>query len=243
MSKYTTGEIAKLCNVSVRTVQFYDTKKILIPTEITDSGRRLYSDEDIKKLQWICLLKSLGLNLTSIKEIVTSDYALNTLLLIIDEQYKKLETEIKEKQIQIEAIKTIKLTIKSSETIPTELLKDIEHIMKNTKKLKKTRYIMLLIGILVGLIEYSTLLFGIIKGHWAPFIIGMCFVIAIAIWFIKYYRTNIIYICPKCNFIFKPKLIEFIFANHTLTTRKLKCTHCKCTSNCVETTDNITKPS
>ena len=26
MSNYTTGEMAKLCNVSVRTVQFYDTK-------------------------------------------------------------------------------------------------------------------------------------------------------------------------------------------------------------------------
>ena len=30
MSNYTTGEMAKLCNVSVRTVQFYDTKGILL---------------------------------------------------------------------------------------------------------------------------------------------------------------------------------------------------------------------
>ncbi|MFR7719055.1 MAG: MerR family DNA-binding transcriptional regulator [Lachnospiraceae bacterium] len=29
MSKYTTGEIAKLCGVSVRTVQYYDTRGIL----------------------------------------------------------------------------------------------------------------------------------------------------------------------------------------------------------------------
>lgn len=31
MSKYTTGEIAKLCGVSVRTVQYYDERGILIP--------------------------------------------------------------------------------------------------------------------------------------------------------------------------------------------------------------------
>ena len=30
MSKYTTGEIAKLCGVSVRTVQYYDERGILI---------------------------------------------------------------------------------------------------------------------------------------------------------------------------------------------------------------------
>lgn len=29
---YTTGEIAKLCGVSVRTVQYYDTRGILIPS-------------------------------------------------------------------------------------------------------------------------------------------------------------------------------------------------------------------
>jgi DNA-binding transcriptional MerR regulator len=31
MSKYTTGEIAKLCGVSVRTVQYYDTVVFLLP--------------------------------------------------------------------------------------------------------------------------------------------------------------------------------------------------------------------
>ncbi len=41
MLKYTTGELAKLCNVSVRTVQFYDTKNLLKPSEISEGGRRL----------------------------------------------------------------------------------------------------------------------------------------------------------------------------------------------------------
>lgn len=49
MSKYTTGEIAKLCGVSVRTVQYYDTRNILTPSELTEGGRRLYSEEDLKR--------------------------------------------------------------------------------------------------------------------------------------------------------------------------------------------------
>ena len=52
MLKYTTGELAKLCNVSVRTVQFYDTKNLLKPSEISEGGRRLYTEADVKN----CLL-------------------------------------------------------------------------------------------------------------------------------------------------------------------------------------------
>lgn len=40
MSKYTTGEIAKLCGVSVRTVQYYDTRGILTPSQRTLQGRQ-----------------------------------------------------------------------------------------------------------------------------------------------------------------------------------------------------------
>ena len=54
MPKYTTGEIAKLCGVTVRTVQYYDTRGILVPSELTEGGRRLYSEDDLKRLKIIC---------------------------------------------------------------------------------------------------------------------------------------------------------------------------------------------
>ncbi len=47
MSRYTTGEIAKLCGVSVRTVQYYDSRNILSPSELSEGGRRLYSEADL----------------------------------------------------------------------------------------------------------------------------------------------------------------------------------------------------
>ena len=57
MPKYTTGEIAKLCGVTVRTVQYYDTRGILIHSELTDGGRRLYTEEDVSRLKIICFLR------------------------------------------------------------------------------------------------------------------------------------------------------------------------------------------
>ena len=44
MSKYTTGEIAKLCGITVRTVQYYDTRGILVPSELTEGGGVLQTD-------------------------------------------------------------------------------------------------------------------------------------------------------------------------------------------------------
>ncbi len=51
MAKYTTGELAKLCNVTVRTVQYYDKRGILIPTELSEGGRRLYSESGLQRLK------------------------------------------------------------------------------------------------------------------------------------------------------------------------------------------------
>ena len=61
MSKYTTGEMAKLCGVSVRTVQYYDSRNILVPSELSEGGRRLYAQQDVSKLKIICFLRDAGL--------------------------------------------------------------------------------------------------------------------------------------------------------------------------------------
>lgn len=57
--KYTTGEMAKLCGVSVRTVQYYDKRGILMPDELSEGGRRIYSEDDLHKLRIICFLRSI----------------------------------------------------------------------------------------------------------------------------------------------------------------------------------------
>ena len=70
MSKYTTGEIAKLCGVSVRTVQYYDTRNILVPSELSEGGRRLYSEEDLERLRIICFLREMDLPINTIGELL-----------------------------------------------------------------------------------------------------------------------------------------------------------------------------
>lgn len=51
---YTTGDLAKLAGVSVRTVQYYDKRGILSPSDLTEGGRRIYVDSDLEQLRMIC---------------------------------------------------------------------------------------------------------------------------------------------------------------------------------------------
>lgn len=65
----TTGELAKLCQVSVRTVQFYDKKGLLKPSLLSEGGRRMFGEEEVIKLRCISLYKELGFSLEEIKEV------------------------------------------------------------------------------------------------------------------------------------------------------------------------------
>ena len=74
MSKYTTGEIARLCGVSVRTVQYYDTRNILVPSELSEGGRRLYSENDLKRMRIICFLRELDLSIDAMSQILKEEH-------------------------------------------------------------------------------------------------------------------------------------------------------------------------
>ena len=228
MPQYTTGELAKLGGVSVRAVQFYDAKDLLKPSELTEGGRRLYSDDDLNKLRLICLLKTLGLTLESIKGILDSDNPNKVLLLLLDEQAKQIGDDIKDKQKQLDSIKIIKESISDESKIPVNSISDVERMMNSKKKLKKTHAIMLVLGIVMDAIQIGTLILWIVKGIWQPFAIGMLFVIVLGILMTWMYCKNTDYICPECNTQFKPTLSEFLFSKHTPKTRKLKCPKCPC---------------
>lgn len=235
MSQYTTGEMAKLCNISVRTVQFYDAKDLLKPAELTEGGRRLYSDEDLKKLRLICLLKLLGLSLDSIKRILQSDSPEKILVLLLDEQKKEIDREIAVKYKQLEAIKIVTESIQSSNTVPVQTINDIEHIMSSKKKLRKVYIVMFGVGILMNIIQWVTLLLWIFKGIWQPFAIGMPIVILMGVMLFRMYNKNTAYICAACNRVFQPSAWEMFWSKHTSKTRKLTCPVCGHVGFCIET--------
>ena len=66
----TVGEVAKLAHVSVRTLHHYDSIGLLVPSERSDSGYRLYGEADLEKLQQVLFFRELGFRLDQITRIM-----------------------------------------------------------------------------------------------------------------------------------------------------------------------------
>ena len=67
---YKINEVAKIANISTRTLRFYDEKSLLVPIKDKNSNYRYYSDKDINTLQQILFYKRLGFKLAKIKKII-----------------------------------------------------------------------------------------------------------------------------------------------------------------------------
>lgn len=68
----TISQVAKLTGISIRTLQYYDEIGLLKPSDLTQSGYRLYDDEALQRLQQILFFRELGFKLKDIREILES---------------------------------------------------------------------------------------------------------------------------------------------------------------------------
>ncbi|ASK62363.1 transcriptional regulator [Virgibacillus phasianinus] len=70
MSQWTTGEVSKQRNISIRTLRYYDQINLLTPSFKAANGKRYYSEDDLFQLEKIIILKSLSLPLENIRDIL-----------------------------------------------------------------------------------------------------------------------------------------------------------------------------
>ena len=235
MSKYTTGEIAKLCGVSVRTVQYYDSRNILIPSELSEGGRRLYSEQDLKRMKIICFLRDAGISINSIGELLSEDNPGSVISVLLEQQEQLLQEEVSERKAKLEMIDGIRRELKSMENFSVESIGDIAYALENKKKMNQLHAILLISGIPIGIIQWTSIIMWIATGIWWPIIVWALLAIPYGIWVSNFYFKRVAYICPRCHEVFKPNFKEAFWARHTPTLRKLTCTCCGYHGFCVET--------
>lgn len=235
MSQYTTGEIAKLCGVTVRTVQYYDSRNILVPSQLSEGGRRLYSEEDVRKLKIICFLRDLDVPISSIGELFAESQPELVISAILDEQGKGLRAEIEQRQERLRKLAELSRELKSVEHFSVESIGDIAYKMENKKKLRRLHGIMLAIGLVWEAVEVSAFMVGLLRGVWWPYLVALAGSLPVALVISWVYHRKTEYICPHCHAVFKPGFWKMLFARHTPTTRKLTCTQCGIYGYCVET--------
>lgn len=235
MSRYTTGELAKLCGVSVRTVQYYDSRGILIPGTLSEGGRRLYSEEDLRRLRIICFLRDAGLSIGSIGALFADEDPGSVIHILLQQQESLLREEMEQSQKKLAKVEQIRRELRNTDPFTVESIGDIAYVMENRRRMYRIRATMLIAGLIGELVELATLLYGIFTHVWWPYLAGLPVVIGIAVWLTIFYFRRVEYICPRCHTVFRPGFGEAFFANHTPTTRKLTCTHCGRKGFCVET--------
>ncbi len=109
------GEFSKICEVSTKTLRYYDEIGLIKPEEINpENGYRYYSINQLKKMLFINRLKSYHFSLEEIKAIVDLEEGRLEEKLYYDLNRKK--TEIQEKLISFEnALKQISVDISNIE--------------------------------------------------------------------------------------------------------------------------------
>lgn len=109
---YKTGEFAKMANLSIRTIRYYDKIGLLKPSKIADNGYRMYSDRDFMKLQKILSLKYLGFSLDDIFSMTVNDSYLSL--------QQSLSLQKKMIDQKIEQLQNIKLSLEKTEQFITQ---------------------------------------------------------------------------------------------------------------------------
>ncbi len=117
-SLWKVGELARQTGLSIRTLHYYDEIGLLTPSYHTDSGHRLYTTDDIVRLQQIKSLRQLGFALEQVRECLAgADFSP---LRVIQLHLAHLRGQIEAQQRLCERLTRIAAGLESSEEVSAE---------------------------------------------------------------------------------------------------------------------------
>ena len=133
---YSSGEFARMAQVSVRTIRFYDKQNILKPSYVTPAGARFYTDSDFVKLQQILLLKYLGFSLDDIKGMTVDNMDSHFLRNSLSMQKKLVADRIEQMQLVEDAIDNTVSALDNNQQIDWSQMLHLIHLTGMEKSLK-----------------------------------------------------------------------------------------------------------
>jgi len=101
----TISKIAKEAGINIETVRFYERNKIMPVPKRSESGYRIYNEEDIKRLHFIQIAKKHGFTLKEIKELLDLKVDSKT---TCDDVRKIAEEKIEEVELKLLELSSIK---------------------------------------------------------------------------------------------------------------------------------------
>lgn len=133
---YSSGEFARMAQITVRTVRYYDKQNILKPSLVTPTGARFYTEEDFARLQQIMLLKYLGFSLEDIRELTVNDSDYSYLEHSLEQQQNLVRDRIEQLQLVEQAIGETVTGIRQQQNVDWNRMRELIHLtgMENSLK-------------------------------------------------------------------------------------------------------------
>ncbi len=135
MTLFSTGEVSKKLNISLRTLRYYDQIGLVVPTIKENHGKRYYSDDDMLLLEKIILLKSTSMSLTDIRQIV-NQVSIDKILTV---HKKRLETDIEQLDQSLQHTTTLLNILKLEGTLQWKQLLPLLTEEENRKKQERRK--------------------------------------------------------------------------------------------------------
>jgi DNA-binding transcriptional MerR regulator/DNA-directed RNA polymerase subunit RPC12/RpoP len=224
---YTTGDVAKICHVSIRTVQFYDREQIVSPSALSEGGRRIYTESDVADFRLACLYKSLGLYLKEIKRIMDSEEKYAVMQEVLREQKVKVEKQIQALTASKEKIATLQEELDSHDGIRISSEEELNQVIFGKKKHRKTdvmTYFFLACYVLILIIGFP--LATAIGGAYPYAMLGIAVILLVGL--IYYHASVNAYICQNCHKKFTIGFVQdMVSPNGAKKGKYLRCPHCR----------------
>lgn len=126
---FSVGELAQICGITVRTLQYYD-RCGLLQASFTEGGRRIYSRDDLFNLQQILFLKSLGFSLEQIKGQILSESNSENMVKVFEKQRDILQEQMANLQKRSDTLDMAIKEVRESQTVSLEKLMTILELMR-----------------------------------------------------------------------------------------------------------------
>jgi DNA-binding transcriptional MerR regulator len=99
--QYQIGKLASILDMSPRTIRYYEEVGLLNSIKRIEGAKRVYTDQDLRRLRFIKRLKLLGLTLVEMKELEdiyrihkTNKKVLPKLLELLDRRMKEIDERV-----------------------------------------------------------------------------------------------------------------------------------------------------
>lgn len=220
MKTYSSGEAARHLGVSLRTVQYYDRQQIVSPSFKSEKDRRIYTEEDLKKLELAILYRELGFALKDIRNIMYSESPDTLLSEMLSSYHHHLSEDIRHKQEQLDKIELMQKKLKKEGSLAISNHQQLVMLLETKRADHRT------MRLLAGYLGFLFLSFPICLSFHLPEL-ALFLAAAGLLLLVFYHASRYRYLCPHCQRLFELPWYRDLFSLHDPKKGKYtRCPHC-----------------